>query len=270
MDMKSGQVLILVLLTVIVVLTIGLSVASRNITNLRTTTQTEQSQRAFTAAEGGVEDVLSIIDDPVEFQRTYRYAQSSTGDTQSVAVGDLNATVNVRASATFDGSVSVGDVLQIDLEGVRNNQTINIEWARKNTVEVDPPHGVASIEVTQIYSISGQDREYFQGEPRAGESGNVVVASDCSGGSAFKKCMSITTPPAPAVPKLLRIKPFWANTTVRVYGNGFDLPVQIYDITSTAQSEIGVARSVQVTRSSKPKLPAVFDYVLFSEQDIVK
>ena len=57
--MKSGQILILVLLVVVVVLAIGLSVASRNITNLRTATQSEQSQRAFGAAEGGVEKVLS-------------------------------------------------------------------------------------------------------------------------------------------------------------------------------------------------------------------
>ncbi len=58
---KSGQILILVLLIVVVALAVGLSVASRNITNLRSSTQTEQSQRAFTAAEGGVEDVLSRL-----------------------------------------------------------------------------------------------------------------------------------------------------------------------------------------------------------------
>jgi len=60
--MKQGQILILVLLVVVVILAVGLSVASRNITNLRTSTQTEQSQRAFTAAEGGVEDVLSNLE----------------------------------------------------------------------------------------------------------------------------------------------------------------------------------------------------------------
>ena len=51
--MKQGQILILVLLVVVVILAIGLSVASRNITNLRTSTQTENSQKAFSAAEGG-------------------------------------------------------------------------------------------------------------------------------------------------------------------------------------------------------------------------
>lgn len=271
MGMKSGQVLILVLLTVIVVLTIGLSVASRNITNLRTTTQTEQSQRAFTAAEGGVEDVLSAIDTP-SFAATYTDAETDDGDTQSVQVGDLNASVNVRASATYDGAVSLGDVLQVDLNGVGNNQKIQIEWGLNNTEEVDDTGKVASLEITQIFNTSDQIRKYFD-SGRSGEThegGFSTSDGACLNPSTdFNKCVVVTTPPS-GVPKILRLKPFWANTTVRVYGSGFNLPVQIYDIISTAQSEIGVTRSVQVTRSALPRLPAVFDYVLFSEQDIIK
>ena len=56
---KPGQVLILVLLVVVVALAVGLSVASRNITNVRTSTQTEESQKAFSAAEAGIESILS-------------------------------------------------------------------------------------------------------------------------------------------------------------------------------------------------------------------
>ena len=58
MKKKKGQVLVLVLLVVVVALAVGLSVASRNLTNLRITTQSEQSQRAFNAAEGGNEHAL--------------------------------------------------------------------------------------------------------------------------------------------------------------------------------------------------------------------
>lgn len=263
--MKSGQVLILVLLTVIVVLTIGLSVASRNITNLRTTTQTEQSQRAFTAAEGGIEDVLSQIGN---YTTDHPEAISSEGDTRNVPVGNLNATVNVKASTKYDGAVSLGDVLQIDLGGVNANSTIQIDWALQNTVEVDDPNAPASLEVTQIYNGAQQERYYFRGDEfRAGESSNegFTPTGSCVPSDSYEKCALITTNINPTI---LRIKPFWTNTTVRVYGD--DLPIQIYDVTSTAQSEIGVTRSVQVTRSVLPRLPAVFDYVLFSETDIIK
>src|SRR3972149_6444629 len=102
--MKQGQILILVLLAVVVILAVGLSVASRNITNLRTSTQTEQSQRAFSAAEGGVEDVLS---------RLSTIAQSpsiATGVDVPVTVGDITANVNVKASSVYEAVVEEGTV----------------------------------------------------------------------------------------------------------------------------------------------------------------
>ncbi len=55
---EKGQTLLIVVLVMVVSLTIGLSVASRSITNLRTTTEEENSQRAFSAAEAGIEQVL--------------------------------------------------------------------------------------------------------------------------------------------------------------------------------------------------------------------
>src|SRR3970040_1823596 len=115
-DMKSGQILILVLLIVVVALAVGLSVASRNITNLRTSTQTEQSQRAFTAAEGGVEDVLSRIS---SIQATL----PPEGSTIPVEVGD-NVTTNVfvKASPVFEDTVVPGNVSQVKLERDSNPQ----------------------------------------------------------------------------------------------------------------------------------------------------
>ena len=55
---ERGQILLIVVLTTIVALTVGLSVASRTITNLKISKQNEESQRAFQAAEAGVEKVL--------------------------------------------------------------------------------------------------------------------------------------------------------------------------------------------------------------------
>lgn len=50
--------LLVVVLTMIVALTVGLSVASRTISNLKISKQSEESQRAFQAAEAGVEQIL--------------------------------------------------------------------------------------------------------------------------------------------------------------------------------------------------------------------
>ncbi len=54
-QLQKGQVILVVVLVMVVALTVGLSVASRSITNLRTTVDDENSQRAFSAAEAGVE-----------------------------------------------------------------------------------------------------------------------------------------------------------------------------------------------------------------------
>ncbi len=55
---SRGQMLLVVVLTMIVALTVGLSVVSRTVTSLRISRQNEESQRAFEAAEAGVEQVL--------------------------------------------------------------------------------------------------------------------------------------------------------------------------------------------------------------------
>jgi len=51
---QSGQALLIVILVMVIALTVGLSVAVRTTTNIRTASEDENSQRAFSAAEAGV------------------------------------------------------------------------------------------------------------------------------------------------------------------------------------------------------------------------
>ncbi len=55
----SGQVLLIVVVTMIVALTAGLTIASRTITNLKLSKQNEESQKAFQAASSGIEKFLN-------------------------------------------------------------------------------------------------------------------------------------------------------------------------------------------------------------------
>ncbi|MDP2632311.1 MAG: hypothetical protein Q8P25_01150, partial [Candidatus Curtissbacteria bacterium] len=145
MKRRSGQILILVLLVVVVALAVGLSVASRNITNIRTSTQTEQSQRAFSAAEGGVEDVLSRLNDVNKVITGTGTSPNCTGSDGkancNVTVGSLQATVTI-AKSILPQVIEEGNVAQFDLAGAAG--TIQIEWAL--TTDGEP----ASIEVTRI------------------------------------------------------------------------------------------------------------------------
>jgi len=267
--MKSGQILILVLLAIVVVLAVGLSVASRNITNLRTATQSEQSQRAFSAAEGGVEYELAKLDS--------LKTRIAAGEEikEPVAVGGQQANVTVVGSRKFEDTIALGNVGQIDLGDAESGRQVKIEWANSNKENEVSGDGPASVEITQIYGVSpySQKRYFAPGRSDRGSKEDLrtdVLTSGCPGFSPgeYNQCVIVTTLSQAAI---LRIKPFWADTTVRVSGeSGFNLPIQTYDVISTATTDIGVTRRVQVTKTALPQLPAVFDYVLYSESDIKK
>lgn len=267
---KSGQILVLVLLVVVVALAVGLSVASRNITNLRSSTQTEQSQRAFSAAEGGVEDILSKLNT----LKTDSEVNSASGKSITVPVGDLSANVIVKAVSTFiTGSpVIEGQVAQIYLD---NNPTdpagVRIEWAKKGTNEEREP---ASLYVNIIYQSGSTYADYRQlysggwaGEDTSNEIG-TFNATNCTSAD-YAKCADITFASLGiSNPLFLRIRPYWSPISIRV--SGANVPVQNYEITSTASTAEGVSREVKVVRHAYPVLPAAFDYALYSEGGIVK
>ncbi len=259
MRKKAGQVLILVLLIVVVALSVGLSIAARNITNLRTSTQTEQSQRAFSAAEGGIEDVLS--GGQAEIDRLV--AAGETGD--SVTVGNIDAKINVTSKSSLEDVVSEGNVAQVDLQGATGSEIL-IEWAKPSD-NSNP----ASVEITQVNGSSGSYTQsrfaYSGGFHGADEQGFSSANSGCSTVD-FVYCAKI---PLGVSPILLRIKPFWNSTDIRVSSVGAGtLPAQQYDVSSTATTELGIVRKVLVTKTKLPQLPASFDYVLYSEGAIVK
>ena len=262
MKKKKGQVLVLVLLVVVVALAVGLSVASRNLTNLRTTTQTEQSQRAFNAAEGGIESILPDL------------VAAAAAGSQTIPVGDLTATVTVNAETEYLWTIPEGEVGQVKLvDEVGLPTDIQIEWAPRGGSEDNSAGGTtASIEITKV-SLSGgvfsQERWAYAGDSAASSGNEDSFDSPTSCSSIdYTKCVLITFNTSNDL--ILRIRPFWNQATVKVTAIGGSLPDQLYDVTSTASTELGLTRKIQVTKTAFPQLPAVFDYVLYSEGGIVK
>lgn len=56
---QRGQVLIIAVFILVVALTVGLSVATRSITTIRTAAEEDNSQKAFSAAEAGIERAMT-------------------------------------------------------------------------------------------------------------------------------------------------------------------------------------------------------------------
>lgn len=67
---QSGQILIIFLLILVVGLAITLSIASRTVTDVRQTTTSDESNRAYFAAEAGVENALKKIEEGGAFAIT--------------------------------------------------------------------------------------------------------------------------------------------------------------------------------------------------------
>ena len=276
--MKSGQILILVLLIVVVSLAVGLSVASRNLTNLRISTQTQESQRAFSAAEGGVEDVLSRLQTLAQTQQAALTSGSGYNDT--FYVGDLSATVKVFGRNVYETTVPLGEVAQVTL--VVNpgppvsyyTGNLTIEWQVTPDAPIELTFVCDSISLSNnctVNSVAGVDHgDYAQNRFAYQAPGSL------GGQQGFQNCTQIASicsvtinVPSAAKPIILRIKPFHNAVNLKVYGTP-SLPTQIYEINSVAKTSLGITRRVQVTKTALPALPAVFDYVLYSEGDIVK
>ena len=264
---------------VVVALAIGLSGASRNITNLRPSTQTGQSQRAFSAAEGGVEDILSR-------GQTEISNLAAAGNPVTVNFGNIQANVDIKSFNVYEAVVEEGTVAQVDLNGYSGD--VAVEWilqadtqtenlSPKASIEVSfvcqsasciaaPPSGCSSSTSAGGYS---QLRCAYQAETISSQDGFTQCSANPPGDKYLCRTGTFTVASSDNA-KVMRIRPFWRKATVKVNGNP-QLPIQAYDVVSTATTpDLGITRRVQVTRTVLPQLPASFDYVLFSETDIVK
>lgn len=64
---QSGQVVLILLLVMLVTLSIGVSIVQNSLTEISTSTKTEQSSRAFSAAEAAIEQAIVTGETQVDF-----------------------------------------------------------------------------------------------------------------------------------------------------------------------------------------------------------
>lgn len=237
MRKNSGQVALVALLVMTVLLTVGLAAATRSITDIRISTETEESARAFSAAEAGIEDALR------------QDLSTWTPPPGGITVGDLTADVSVKISKSFETARDKDEVAQVNLDGYGGTQLL-IAWAD------------AGLELALIYNDgSYKVARWFLRE-----------GIPCGQGSTAVAAMPYLIDLPVGSPLALRVRPLCAGATVTVsgVGAGNDLPEQSYIVRSeVTDPETGQTRVVEVTKSL-PALPAIFDYVLFSGGDLVK
>lgn len=162
---QSGQILIVFLLVLVVGLAIVLSVASRSITDIRTTTTSDESNRAYFAAEAGVEEALKKLEGASNFSGNLPDLDFSALNqtTAKISVKNIDAGTNFFS---FPNEVNKDEVVQVSLLTDFNDlgsgspvnalgtppYNIDIFWGRQATSPSDPD--TPAIEITVVYCSS--------------------------------------------------------------------------------------------------------------------
>lgn len=273
---NSGQAVLLLVLITVVGLTIGLSLISRTVSDIRISSQFEQSGRAFSAAEAGVETALrsNIVAGPTGTVQLpgasasytillqgggtdiYTTALTESGNTQTVWLVDHNP----------DGTLNESGY------AYPTDSLIEVCWGSQT--------GVVPAIIVSIYYKDGVNYSYAKKAFDPTARGNSFINSVdlaggyCQGNLKYRKFIMPSTDsdatsedyniPPSAILLMMRLTPVYATTSIALTPTA-DFPVQGKVISSVGQTDSGIIRKIQVTQGYFV-LPQLLDFALFTQE----
>lgn len=272
---QQGQALLVVVLAMVVILTVGLAVVSRSVTNLRNSQQEIDSQKALSAAEAGVEQTIksgTSVTEPINIstQTTYQTSKETISGASDFLLNGNN-------------EVSQDDATYIWLTPYSTNPSqlftttwsgnIIVYWGDSSTA--CDSSNVTNYAALEITVISGDrvtptvTRYVYDPCPDRRSSNNfsapssVSVAHSISGITLYNNTGAITVVNG----FLARVVPLYADAYIGVSGapaSGYSaLPTQGTLITSTGTTDTNVIRKLEVFQGY-PEIPAeLFPFSLF-------
>lgn len=256
---QQGQVLLIVVLVMVISLTIGLSIASKSITSLRTSTEEANSQKALAAAEAGIEQAiknnLSIAEGSFTNNTTY-----STSVTPVLGNSFLlNAGNPILADDGLDLWLSTYSTDQAQLYSNPWSGTLTIHWGNTSGGCENSAIEIAIISGSRLSPILTR---YAYDPCQTRSSSNsfdfVPITQRTISGKTFFYQTTISV----SLGLIGRIIPFYTNTVMAVTGST-PLPSQGSTIVSTGTSA-NTQRKVTVFQGY-PEVPSeYFPYNLFS------
>lgn len=254
-DSQSGQIGVVILLIMVVILTVGLSVATRTTQETFLSTQSSESARVFNAAEAGIEQALSTDLDSL--------TQDTTTGTVT-GVDDTTVNYSITKQAGLETHLFEGTSIAVDVTGVTTGNGIRVEWAKEDCAN-NPAAFVVAIYSNTAGTISTRYRT--MGNCARGD--GFEAASTLAAGNQYRFRFDLALQTDDV---LVRLQPVYNDTQINVSGAGWTLPTQFYRIRSEATNELGAgneSRIVEVNRTL-PTAPTIFDYALYSGATIVQ
>jgi Tfp pilus assembly protein PilX len=275
MKSQRGQTVLIALLVLTIATTVGLSLIARSTTDIAITRSLEESARAFSAAEAGVEKALVTgvsVSSPVATQQ---------GTSYTVTVAPVTA--DAANALVFSGKTLTGDTETVwltahgasglidDSVPVYTAPTIDVCWSSES---VTP-----AIETTILYKKSSDNSyrivkgAYDPDSTRAGgSSGNqFLTPTATSGGCGANSNTTYRTrltfspgiDPASDVLIAIRIRPVYSAAQIAVLPSAV-LPVQGNQIISEGKTVGGISRKIVVYQSYKSP-GTLFDTGIYSQ-----
>lgn len=249
----KGQAVIIIIVGMVIALTIGLSVAAQSIINLQQTSDEEQSQRAFSAAEAGVERALS------ENEPVSNVDLGNNTVIREVTVDNItqnNLLLNDGLPALKNDPIDIWLSQYPDYNSPRSG-TINIYWGSAT----DCTEAALEITIISGVSVNSAVTQKYAADPCTTR-GNNFSANGQNGyatgtftvaGTQLSNRQTINVTNG----YVARIVPLYSSTTIGVIASGgMSLPSQGSRIESTGQ--VGnTQRKITVYRGF-PKVPYEF------------
>lgn len=262
----AGQALLIIILILAVGLTIGLSVVSRSITDVRISQEQEESARAFSVAEAGLESLLVGGSLPSFEGFEVTSSTKKLGDWDSIRFPE-----KVKAGDTQ--TLWLVDHLDEDTLGTNFYQgsTINLYWGSEG--QIPDANETPALEAILYYDDNGFKTRRWALDPNSSRvSKNKFEIAEFGYSTVDREILSfmkiIDLPAgnkyALRLKLIYNLEPQW----IGVASGGFYFPLQgnCYQVTAQTVTS-NITRKVEQCQLFK-SLPDIFDYVLFSESNL--
>lgn len=246
----SGQIAIVILLIMVVLLTVGLSLASRTTQEVFLSQQEAESTRVFNAAESGVENALSQ-----DFSGISAETELTNVNTENVSV-----TTIITPQGVLETQVTEGSTVHLDLAGLAAGAPVTIQWSKLSGCDSS-----ASIITSTYYNSAGttkvQHEAFGPASPCSGSRNtdefDQAALNSGSNGYIYSRTVNI-----PANSLYMRIKAVYNDTPLRV--TGAEASNQFFVIRAEADNDLGDEnRAIEVGRSLSTG-PSFMDYAVYS------
>lgn len=255
---NQGQILLVVVLTMIVALTVGLSLVSRTITNLKISRQSEESQRAFQAAEAGIERALQSALEGTNLQ----FSNNASFSTSIITLSGANFLLNAGEDVDQDTGIDVWLSTYPDYSNPISG-SVTIYWSTSIQTSCLNTGGEV-ISALEVNLLSGSKTNPVLSKFVYDGCGRINGGTSPGGGGVVS---NLTFNYAATIPVsnglIMRVIPIYNSTKVGVTSDT-PLPEQGTIIESVGESGETVRR-VQYF-SSHPQIPLeVFPYSVISQ-----